>query len=66
MSYSVLIWKCVIFYALFFKEEFKENYKTTAPTRIPHVFAVCPYRSVEIALAEVFNQLADNTSEKLI
>lgn len=33
---------------------------------IPRVFAVCPYRSVEIILAEVFNQLIDNTSEKLI
>lgn len=33
---------------------------------IPHVFAVCPYRSVEIILAEVFNQLIDNTSEELI
>lgn len=32
---------------------------------IPRVLPVCPYRSVEIIPAEVFNQLVGSTSEKL-
>lgn len=50
----------------FFLNNLRKNYKTTAHNRTPRVFAVCPYRSVETVLAEVFNQLADNTSAKLI
>lgn len=32
---------------------------------IPRVLPGCPYRSVEIISAEVFNQLVGSTSEKL-
>lgn len=52
-------------FCIHFQQRIEGNITKHSSYHIPHVFAVCPYRSVEIISAEVFKQLIDQISEEL-